>query len=253
MSDDYRNKGMGWKPDLPDHRDLMYVPDARRLKKLPKAKSLRAKMPPVYDQGQLGSCTANAIGAAVEFQQMRQGDPAVTPSRLFIYYEERAMEGTIAYDAGAYIRDGMKVVAKAGAPEETYWPYTISKFTKKPPQAAYDNGLLNQTLEYARVIRTAYYFKSFLAAGRPFVFGFTVYSSFYETGSDGLVPMPGPDEDVEGGHAVLCIGYDDETGLFEVRNSWGADWGNNGYCYFPYEYLLDRGLSSDFWTIKTVE
>src|SRR5690349_11385366 len=128
----------GWVPDLPGRRDKMYSAPAHVLGALPPKVDMRAKCPPVYDQGQLGSCTANAIGAALEFNQMKQGETAFTPSRLFIYYNERVMEHTVDEDAGAMIRDGIKSVAQLGAPpEDTDWPYVINKFKQKPPAKAY--------------------------------------------------------------------------------------------------------------------
>src|ERR1700752_2140455 len=125
----------GWIPDQPDQRDHLYAAPPQMLARLPKSTDLRAQCPPVYDQGQLGSCTANAIGGALEFDQLKQKKPnAATPSRLFIYYNERAIEHTIDSDSGAQIRDGVKSVHKLGAPpEDPDWPYDINKFSQKPP------------------------------------------------------------------------------------------------------------------------
>ncbi len=246
----------GWNPDHPDPRDhYASLTVAERIAP-PPSLSLRVKMPPVYDQGQLGSCTANAIAGAVQYQQCVQGEAEgqETPSRLFIYYNERALEGTTAYDAGAAIRDGIKSVASLGAPAETGWPYIIADFTVKPPDDVYQQALQYKTLSYARPIRTSYYLRSVLAAGRPFVFGFTVYESFESDAvtTDGIVPMPSAGEQILGGHAVLACGYELISGhlYFEVRNSWGEGWGDAGYCWFPLAYLLDTGLSDDFWDIK---
>jgi C1A family cysteine protease len=246
----------GWKPDLPDFRD--YLLAVRPPKKLPDKVSLRAEMPPVYDQGQIGSCTANAIGAALEHGQRRQkkARPA-TPSRLFIYYNERVMEGTVGEDSGAYIRDGVKSVNILGAPPETLWPYDEARFTEQPPKRAYTTALRHQALSYARVTPTTAALQSVLAAGFPIMFGFTVFETFEsnEVAKNGRVPMPASDERLIGGHAVLLIGYDVTSGLnvWEVRNSWSADWGDDGYCWFPGSYLVDSGLAADFWTIRLVE
>ena len=246
---------MGWKPDLPDHRDYLYNAPADIAQALPPKVDLSGQCPAVYDQGQLGSCTANAIGAAFEFDRMKQGLPDFTPSRLFIYWNERAIEHTTGYDSGAQIRDGIKAVSKLGVCPETEWPYDISKFTVKPPAKCYADALKDLAVKYARVKRDLQQMKACLASGYPFVFGFTVYESFEsnEVAQTGVVPMPGPDESVLGGHAVLCVGYDDATQRFIVRNSWGPDWGIQGYFSIPYEYLTNHGLASDFWTIRLVQ
>jgi C1A family cysteine protease len=153
------------------------------------------------------------------------------------------------------IRDGMKVVNHQGAPPETDWPYDIAKFREKPPQKAYDDGLENQVTSYRRVTRDLNQMKGCLAAGYPFVFGFSVYESFesQDVARTGVVPMPHPGEQLLGGHAVLAVGYDDAQSRFIVRNSWGAGWGQAGYFTMPYAYLTQRSLSSDFWTIRLVE
>jgi C1A family cysteine protease len=208
----------------------------------------------VYDQGQLGSCTANAIAGAIEFDQRKQRRTEFIPSRLFIYYNERVIEGTVSQDSGAQIRDGIKSVATIGAPPETDWPYAIGVFAKKPPQKAYSDAKSDVVSSYSRVTQDLMQMRGCLATGFPFVFGFTVYESFESeaVAQTGMVPMPGSTEAVKGGHAVVSVGYDDTRRLFYVRNSWGSSWGDNGYCYMPYEYLLSAHLANDFWTIRTV-
>jgi len=248
-------KRYGWRPDSPDMRDyLMAVEPA---KALPRSLSLRRQMPPVYDQGQLGSCTANSIGAILEFNELKQDETsAATPSRLFIYYNERAMEGTVTQDSGAEIRDGIKSVAQLGAPPETDWPYVITKFARKPPAKAYRDALQHEAIRYARVPQTEMGIQNVLAAGYPISFGFTVYESFEsDVGSDGIVPMPEPDETVLGGHAVVAIGYKRIKGqlYFECRNSWGPDWANHGYFFLPASYVTSSNLARDFWVIEQVE
>ena len=212
-------------------------------------------MPPVYDQGQLGSCTANAIGAAFEFDQVKEGYKDFMPSRLFIYYNERAMEGTIDTDSGAMIRDGMKSVAKVGVCAEDTWAYDISKFTEKPPTKAYTEAKKHQALLYKRVIPVLHQLQGALAAGYPVVFGFSVYESFMspDVAKTGEVPLPPRNEQMIGGHAVVAVGYDDKIQRFIVRNSWGKSWGKKGYCTMPYGYLTDPQLARDFWSIYTVE
>ena len=171
-----RNKWYGWHPDLPDHRDLTFASRPAIQKALPKKVDLTPLCPPVYNQGQLGSCTANAIGGAFEFELLKQNkNNDFMPSRLFIYYNERAMEGTIGEDSGAQIRDGIKSVNKQGVCPEKMLPYDITKFTKKPSSACYKSALTHQVLTYQRVDRDLNQMKGCLAEGFPFVFGFTVY------------------------------------------------------------------------------
>lgn len=245
----------GWVRDLPDARDFTYsAPLVRFAKGLPKKADLRAKCPPVYDQGQLGSCTANGIGAAVEFDQKLEGKKAYVPSRLFIYYNERAIEGTTGQDSGAQIRDGIKSVATLGAPPETLWPYDIARFTVKPPVSAYKAAKKDLVTIYSRVAQDLTQMQGCLAEGFPFVFGITVYDSFESpaVAKSGIVPMPTTAETVVGGHCMLAVGYDDSERMFVVRNSWGTSWGLKGYCKMPFEYFLTPHLASDFWTVRSV-
>ena len=258
----------GWKPDLPDHRDLMFAVPHAVATKLPAKVDLRSKCPKVvYDQGQIGSCTANAIAGAIEFDQIKQGVTEWTPSRLFIYYNERVMEGTNpSVDSGAQIRDGIKSVATQGVcKEDPTWPYSDQntnpnpcpncKYAQKPSAAAYAEAAQNKIKIYQRlnssVLNTL---KGCLAGGYPFVFGFTVYESFesQQVAQTGIVPMPGPSEKVVGGHAVLAVGYDDSTHQFIVRNSWGKGWGIKGYFMMPYAYLINGQLADDFWVINGI-
>src|SRR5436190_3122727 len=220
-------KGYGWNRDIPDGRDLMYAAPPAVVTELPPKVDLRDQCPTVYDQGQLGSCTANSIGGALEFDQIKQKQQPFTPSRLFIYYNERVIEGTVSSDSGAQIRDGVKSVNQQGAPPETDWSYDISKFADKPPKQAYDNAKRHEAILYQRVTQTLPQLKGCLAAGYPFVFGFVVYESFesQEVASTGGAPMPKAGERQLGGHAVLAVGYDEDQQRFIVRNSWGPGWG----------------------------
>jgi C1A family cysteine protease len=244
----------GWVPDLPDHRDRMYQV-SRPLETLPPNVDLRSACPDVYDQGDLGSCTANAIAGALEFDQMKQQTADVfPPSRLFIYYNERVMENTVDDDAGAMIRDGIKSVAKLGAPHEAIWPYAIAKFKIKPNARAFKDATRHRAVLYQRLTPTLQQLKGCLAEGYPFVFGFSVYDTFESdaVAKTGIVPMPKPKEKQLGGHAVMAVGYDDATERFLVRNSWGPKWAIAGYFTMPYAYLTDDNLADDFWTIKQI-
>jgi C1A family cysteine protease len=246
----------GWLPDLPDHRDHLYSVPAPIAANLPTSVDLRPKCPPVLDQGQLGSCTANALANAHLFDQMAENDPQdQLPSRLFIYWNERDLEGSVKSDSGAQIRDGIKVLAKLGAPPESAWPYDIAKFAVKPPATAYQAALSEVAIGYQRVTQSLPQLKGALAAGFPMVFGFTVYESFESdaVAKTGIVPMPGPTERSLGGHAVMAVGYDDSLQAFRVENSWGPGWGQNGFFTIPYAYLASADLASDFWTIRQVE
>ena len=242
-------KRYGWKPDMPDQRDYKFI--ARRVK-LPKAVDWRESMPPVYDQGNLGSCTANAIAAAVDWERKKQGERLISPSRLFIYYNERVMENTVASDAGASIRDGIKSVKKQGDCPEKEWPYAVSKFKTKPAAKCYADALKYKAVKYLRVNTEIAALKKALAV-RPVVFGFTVYESFESNAvaKTGIVPLPAASERVLGGHAVCAVGYDDGRQVVICRNSWGASWGDKGYFYLPYKYFTDK-LSGDYWEIQLV-
>ncbi len=245
----------GWVPDLPDQRDHFYAALPEVMAALPPSMDLRPQCPPIYDQGQLGSCTANAIAGAMQFDEMKQKFQSIfVPSRLFIYYNERAMEGHVGTDSGAQIRDGIKSIATWGDCPETLWPYNISKFTQKPPKTCYDQAKKYKAVSYQRLIQDLNQFKGCLASGYPFVFGFTVYQSFEspQVATSGHLAMPLPSEQVIGGHAVVAVGYDDANQWFIVRNSWGTTWGMNGYFTIPYAYLLNSNLSNDFWTVRVI-
>lgn len=252
----HRIKRYGWIADTPDQRDHLYSAPVTWLAKLPPEVDLRARCPAtIYDQGQLGSCTGNAIACAIQFDRRKQKlRPDFVPSRLFIYYNERDMEGSIASDSGAQIRDGIKTVAKLGDCPEAEWPYDIAKFADRPPARCYRDAVKYKAVQYQRVAQTLNQMKGCLASGYPFVFGFSVYERFEapQVAKTGIAPMPAPGEKQLGGHAVLAVGYDDKQQRFIVRNSWGPKWGMRGYFTMPYAYLTDDNLAADFWTIRLV-
>lgn len=249
-----QNYFLGWLPDLPDHRDLLYSATMLVMRKLPTKIDLRTKCPVVYDQGALGSCTANALGGAFQFGQKKQVIPNFVPSRLFIYYNERVLINTILSDSGAFIRDGIKTMNSEGVCNEKDWPYIIPQFTTKPPTALYKKAETNQVISYMRLNNANLnQLQSCLAEGFPFVFGFTVFESFQSIGKNGIMTMPKPNEKRLGGHAVMAVGYDDAMKAFVIRNSWSKAWGDQGYFYMPYAYITDMNRADDFWTIRLVE
>ena len=248
-------KRYGWVRDLPDQRDLAYVPPRALAAALPPRTDLRPGFGAVYDQGLLGSCTANAIAGALQFLERKEGAAVpVMPSRLFIYYNERAIEGTVRSDSGAQLRDGIKSVVKDGFCPEPLWPYLVDRFERRPPKHCYEVAVAGRVSRYLRLDQSPSALLTCLASGNPFVFGFSVYESFQSprVGDTGTVRMPRPGEPLVGGHAVVACGYDLEARRFLVRNSWGPGWGQEGYFTMPFEYLIDPALAADFWTIRQV-
>jgi len=246
--------GYGWLPDLPDHRDLLYSAIRMAPPTLPTIVDMGHICSPVENQGALGSCTGNALAGALEFLEKKDDVHFMNLSRLFIYYNERVIEHSTKSDSGAMIRDGIKTLKKQGVCSEKKWPYRISKFAVKPSPACYKEALNHQITSYHRLL-TLNDMRGCLAEGFPFVFGFTVYESFesQEVARSGVVSMPTPNERAIGGHAVLAVGYDDSKQRFLVRNSWGSGWGMGGYFTLPYDYVKNRDLSDDFWTIRRGE
>ena len=242
----HKIQGYGWIPDIPDHRDHLYAAPVVNLAKLPKKVDLRPQCPKVvYDQGQLGSCTGNAIAGAFQFERHKQKlKPDFIPSRLFIYYNERVIEGTVGF--GQRRVDPRRHQERGDArrlPRKASGPTTSRSSRRSRPKAAFTQALRYKAIQYQRVSRILNQMKGCMASGYPFVFGFSVYESFESqaVARTGVVPMPAPSETLLGGHAVLAVGYDDATQRFIVRNSWGPKWGMRGYFTMPYDYLLDAG------------
>lgn len=274
MTDVTRN--YGWVKNKDDPRDIVYsLPPRPRLLPatatatptpsalLPPKFDLRDhyRFPEVYDQGTLGSCTANAIACVYQLDEIRQGNrSSFMPSRLFIYYNERDMEGTVERDCGAQIRDGIKSINRVGVCEERLWDYVADRFATRPTAECYREAELCRSVEYRTVVQDLAHLKTALVDGYPVVFGFTVYERFEgeEIAEDGVCHLPREGERQAGGHAVVLVGYDDtaevdgERGAFIVRNSWGSRWGKQGHFVMPYRYVCDPALASDFWVVTMV-
>ena len=208
--------------------------------------------PPSYDQGNLGSCTGNGIAYAVAFTRAKQKLKDFSPSRLFIYYNERVLIDTIAQDSGATVKDGIKTVNKQGVCSEDCWPYKVEKFTKKPTVKSYTAAKKSKVASYASVDQKN--LKDTIANGFPIVFGFEVYESFESeaVAKTGLVPMPTQADKVLGGHCVVIVGYDEAREVYICRNSWGNDWGDKGRFYMPVKYVEDPNMAYDFWVVTGV-
>lgn len=247
------NSRYGWKRGRGDPRDLWHQFQTGG-EGATGSPDLRSQCPQVYDQGQLGSCTANAIAACYEFGLLRQKLTNFNPSRLFIYYNERDMEGHVGEDSGAEIRDGIKSLHTQGVCPEWQWPYDIQKFADKPSPECYVAAKGDHSIEYRRVVQTKEQLIACLNSGFPIAFGFVVYESFEgaDVARTGQMPMPQAGEKVLGGHAVVVVGYLEERQCFVVRNSWGPEWGDAGYFYMPEAFLLDPSQCSDLWTVTLV-
>lgn len=233
-----------WQPDTPDFRDTPYT-HTNDIQ--PDHVDLRSKMPPVFSQGKLGSCTANALAGQLGF--LHPG--SANFSRLFIYYGERSIEGTLGRDAGAQLRSGIKFLSSAGCCLESEWPYNTARLNLQPLNETYAAALPNKILSYSR-LTTLDDMLDCLAAGFPFVFGMSIYSAFVGDliSRTGVLNMPTANERLLGGHAVEAVGYDIQNQRFIIRNSWGVKWGQAGHFTIPFDYVSNRGLSDDFWTIR---
>jgi C1A family cysteine protease len=252
-----------WKRDSHDERDLVHKihpnPHKNCVDLIPLSANNVKWCPPVFDQGDIGSCTANSAIAILEYNDNRWGPtPGYTAgSRLFQYYVTRQIERSVSEDAGASIRNAIKATARYGVTEESVWPYVTQKFSEKPPSAAYQEGKRHIVTKYHRIqdgdLLTM---RHSLAVGYLIEFGFTVfdYMMSEEMAKTGVLKMPEPNEQDQGGHAVVLVGYDDPKKMFLVRNSWGTDWGCPefpGYFWMPYEYVGNRELANDFWVIES--
>lgn len=258
----------GWLPDYPDYRD--YTRNTKEIcdifkgtEKTADKIDLRKYCSPIVNQESLSSCTANAASGIIEYFQNRNFHTYNSVSRLFIYKTTRNLMLKNG-DSGAYIRSTMGSLALFGAPPEKYWKYDINKFEDEPPPFCYSFAQNYQALKYFRLDEQGKSeseilsnIKETLSSGIPAMFGFTVYGSI-RNAEVGKIPFPEKNEGVLGGHAVVAIGYDNNmkigtrTGAFIIRNSWGKEWGDNGYGYLPYDYVLN-GLALDWWALIKAE
>ncbi|TMJ00783.1 MAG: peptidase [Alphaproteobacteria bacterium] len=245
----------GWRKQSPDQRDFRYAPPNHVMAALPPAVDLTSGMGQVLDQSSLGSCGAHAVDSLIMFDQQKQGMPVTSSSRLLIYYFTRVIMGTVNEDSGVDNRTLLQALNKYGFCDESLWPYDISKFTQRPPDAAIQAASGSLVQNYASVRQDLATMKGTIASGFPFLYGFTVYASFEsdQVARTGIVPMPGRSEQVYGGHDVVICGYDDHTQRFKFKNSWNG-WGenNSGYGYFPYAFATNPDLASDFWVINAI-
>jgi C1A family cysteine protease len=243
----------GWHPSKPDFRDFIYQVPPTMQQALPPKVDLRPILPvPCLDQGSLGSCGPCALASDILFDEYKNNQVSKTmPSRLYSYYNTRAIEGTVNSDAGVGNRDLIRAAVDYGWCDESLWPYDITQFRRKPSAGCYVQGSSRRIEKFFSVPQDLNTMKARLAGGDPFISGFTVYSSFEsnQVAQSGMVPMPTGTEQVLGGHDVLFMGYDDAIQRFLFRNSWGL-WGLNGYGWMPYQYALNPNLSSDFWTVQ---
>jgi C1A family cysteine protease len=244
------DRNYGTRRDAPDPRDHTFA--ISRRKKHAERVDLRGGAP-IYNQKTLNSCSANAIAAAIRFDHLRAGNRrALNPSRLFLYFNERSIEGCIPKNVPVSLRDGYKTLARVGICAEQHWPYRVRHFAHHPPSECYDHAAAHRAVRYMRLKQDLRHIRECLADGYPFTAGITVYPSF-ETNRvkrTGSVPMPKRGEKLLGGHAVLIVGYDDRARHVIVQNSWGSGWGAGGYCFLPYDFILDEDHAWDLWTVR---
>jgi len=229
--------------------ELQLTRSIKILTPLPSTVDLRPKMPPVYDQGSIGSCTANVFVAAFQYL-----DPTFYGSRLFLYYNERVIQGNVNVDTGATLDDGIVTLTKEGVCSETIWPYIVKKFTTQPAKTSYINALKHKIIKYEYVQNTLFSIKQTLVSGVPILCGIAVYNSFEANivTRTGVVPMPKLKDKLLGGHAVMIVGYNDSKQWWIMRNCWGPKWGDKGYFYLPYAYLLNPNLCTELCNIRSV-
>lgn len=255
-----RRKNYGWMPSLPDPRDRLLhpfgAPRAGAVVLPPRVDLSDRHRFTILDQGELGACVAHAVAGAVEYAHATRQNmtssmraEAKNPiSRLFIYYEARAIIGTTGEDSGCYTRDALRVAYNLGAPREQGWKYNVGLFTAKPPKSSYRSALYHKITSYRAVEVNTLAIKDALAGGLPVVAGVCVFDGF-ENAANGDVPMPRTNDEFLGGHAILLCGYDDATQRFKFVNSWSEAWGTRGYGTLPYDYAGNPDLGDDYWVM----
>ena len=233
------------KPSLPDDRDYIYRSD--RNVALRESVDLRQWDTIVENQSYLGSCSSNAITNAYELM-VKQNYPEyfVHLSRLFVYYNTRLEDGSVNQDSGIYLRDGLKAIKKYGICSESLWPYNLDYWDDKPSDEAYEDAKKRSIIKYQKLTST-YYITEVLNDNKPVVFGMEIYDSFMQLDkSIFTVNIPSRKEKSLGGHAMCMVGYDLKRRLFLAKNSFGEEWGMNGYCWIPFDYIKQEGY--DMWT-----
>jgi uncharacterized tellurite resistance protein B-like protein len=249
----------GYRYAPPKAAAKRYVAGSANLSRLPPKVDLRPFMTAVEDQANTNSCAANATAGAYEYLVKRHlGEEAYDVSRLFIYYNARAVDGPDAIeDEGSVLQSVIDSLKQYGACSEESWPFDAGMVNEQPAEEAYQEAaqFLIEDTELVPTDLDAW--KTALAAGNPIIFGIKLFGSFDKQKKAGLVPMPSPKEsgrESHGGHAMLCVGYSDPDEVFIVRNSWGLGWGDKGYCYIPYRYMLNDDYNyGDSWIIKRID
>lgn len=247
-------KWYGYRRDQKDPRDHIFTFDP--LSSLPLTIDLRNDTPKIMNQGQLGSCVTHGCSVALRYLLKKNGKPDHAYSRLQLYYDGRDLEGTVSEDSGLEIRDAIKCIAKKGVGHETLWPYVISKFKRKPSAAVYTDALKYQSLAYQRVTVSTSAVQAAVASCFPVIIGLTLFESFESelAATTGIIPMPDiHNEQMIGGHCMAVVGYGQQPGHFTVQNSWGAGWGDKGFCYMPYDLIGSSKFGSDYWIITKAE
>lgn len=240
----------GWVPSSKTPTNFYEVP---HMIALPRSIDLQDQCPEVYNQGDLGSCTANAAAGLAQFLMKKEKLGNWMPSRLALYYWNRLQEGTVGEDSGASLHDAMNSMVKYGVPHESLWPYNVSKFTVKPTKNVWSDAYWHMIKHGLSVKQNLNAIKTCLASGYPIIFGFAIFESFESNdfATTGIMPMPKEGEEILGGHAVMAVGYDDDTRMIKVRNSWGTSWGKGGYFFMPYDFITSSNYCDDFWTARS--
>ena len=246
--------GTGWKPQLPDIHDKVLSAARFGGAVIPAHRDDRASMPPVYNQKNTNSCTGQGTAGALQYMRRKQGLEDFIPSRMFIYYNGRAMDGSQGFDGGSQVRNVIKSVATSGACSETDWTFDTSHINSRPTDKCYTDAKTDLVTSYAAVPQDIDAIRACLAHDIPIVFGFSIYSQFESDAmaQSGMLEMPGTFSIQLGGHCVVACGYSDKSKVVICRNSYGSDWGDKGYFYVPYSYVCNPGLAADFWQIDVV-